>query len=157
MLTLDAIQSLSFDELSAYLLENPAEISLPLDDTGGTCLHYAAWGNNIELVKLLVTDLNDDVTKKDSDGCTALHYAAYGALSIVNVLISAGADVNAVDGEGNTALHFAVFMKQKDIIKALLEAGARVDIEAGDGETALDVAIREEDKDILDIMKSKAQ
>jgi ankyrin repeat protein len=153
MLNLDMIQNLDFVELKEYLLSHPNDLNTILDETGGTCLHYAAWGNYLELADLLVRDLADNVSRQDKDGGTPLHYAAYGAVKVTKLLIGADTDINCQDSEGNTPMHFAVFKKQYEIVKILLEAGAKYDVKAGDGDTALDLANKENDTHIIELFR----
>jgi ankyrin repeat protein len=83
----------------------------------------------------------------DVDGVTVLHKALHiysgNRLAIVQVLISAGADVNARMKDGRTPLHFASGFGVVDAVPVLLKAGAVVDARDEDGNTPLFVASRE--------------
>lgn len=75
----------------------------------------------------LVTNVNE----KDRDGRTMLMFAAlYERLSVVDYLLSRGADINAGDNNGFTALHFAVQANNAEMVEKLLLSGA--DANAGD-------------------------
>ena len=43
---------------------------------GETCLHYAAEGNHVDVVRYLITDCNCDLMATDFNGSTVLHSAA---------------------------------------------------------------------------------
>lgn len=56
---------------------------------------------------------------------TPLHRASWGGrLSVINFLISAGANVNAVKPNKDTALHLAGYQNHAECVAALLAAGA---------------------------------
>lgn len=154
LISLQKLQEWEFEELRSFLIENPSNINLSIDEDGGTCLHYAAWGGYKELAELLLQELNDDVNKRSSDtNSTPLHFAAYGHDEIVELLLGSGADVNALDHDGNTPLHFAVFKNQKNIVEILLKHNARIDIVANDGMKPLDIAMEDGcDEEILRLL-----
>ena len=64
---------------------------LKLDSDHSTCLHYAAFGANEEVViELLKSKI--DIAARDQDGATALHHAAFnGSVAICKLLIDKGA------------------------------------------------------------------
>ena len=74
----------------------------------GTKLHdYVMQGRAWEIENLLAHE-EVNLDEKDRWGKTALRYAALrGALNIIKILVSNGADVFAVDKNGMTPLHFA--------------------------------------------------
>ena len=68
---------------------------------------------------------NINVDEEDEDGNTALFKAAAtGKVEIVNMLLSAGADVNHENVEGQTALLCALKRKNVAVANVLLQAGA---------------------------------
>jgi len=71
-----------------------------------------------------------DVNAKDDVGETPLHWAAWiGHKEIVELLITAGADVNA-KGDG-TPLHHAALRGKKEIVELLIANGADVNTKGG--------------------------
>ena len=50
-----------------------------------------------------------------------------GHVSVVKVLLKAGADIERGDESNNTPLHWAALFSHDDIVKLLLDAGAKVD------------------------------
>jgi ankyrin repeat protein len=83
------------------------------------------------------------VNAANPDGTTALYWAARGDhVSIVRLLIGAGARVNDADRYGITPLALAAINGSAPVIKALLDAGADAKSRVGDGETVLMAAAR---------------
>jgi ankyrin repeat protein len=61
----------------------------------------------------------------DADGWTPLHWAAdEGYVDVVELLITAGADVNARDNDGWTPLHVAAYKGHAAVAEVLLAVGA---------------------------------
>jgi ankyrin repeat protein len=84
-------------------------------------------GDAVSVGELLSEEANPDL--RDSDGCTPLMIAAgLGRLNLVELLLTAGADVFAVEPRmGATALHKAAQSGDADVIGLLLDHGAFVD------------------------------
>jgi ankyrin repeat protein len=81
----------------------------------------------------------------------------WGQVEIVELLISAGADVTVVNGSdnGSTPLHFAagatVWVPNVTIAKLLLDKGARVDATTGSGTTPLMWVAQSREESALDV------
>ena len=74
-----------------------------------------------QLIKIGIVNLNT----KDAEGRTPIHYAAlYGHSTMVDILISAKAEIDLEDNNGETPLFFAVRSQQPEIIGTLLVAKA---------------------------------
>ncbi|MFP6839888.1 MAG: ankyrin repeat domain-containing protein [Pseudohongiellaceae bacterium] len=82
---------------------------------------------DLETVARLVTD-GSDLNEVTGDGMTAVHWAAdLGHISILELLLDAGAEVNPTTRIGSyTPLHLASSQANSAIVKKLLEAGADV-------------------------------
>ena len=85
----------------------------PTDKRDRRPLHYAAYGNHADVVRLLLAR-GADVDAIDKDHYTALHAAAAaGAVIVVQQLLEAEADIMATNVYGNTPIHtgllFSVF------------------------------------------------
>ncbi|KAF2905274.1 hypothetical protein ILUMI_00894 [Ignelater luminosus] len=80
---------------------------------------------------------------EDFDGGTVLHYAALnGMLSIIHMLVVAGAELDVLDKEQNTALVCAILAFKNNIVKYLIKAGASITLKGTDGMTALHIAAK---------------
>lgn len=108
------------------------------DTSDMTPLIWAAWGDHLETVKLLVTH-RADIDKHDNRGKTALMAAAWqGNAEIVRFLLEHGANANAKDHEGDTALLKAVRSNGNDkTVQTLLEHGAAIEARDASGRTPL--------------------
>jgi ankyrin repeat protein len=109
-------------------------------------LHIAAYNADVDLV-LELLDAGHDPNEYDQGGYTPLLWAAFrGAvghqLPVIEVLISAGADVNAVTRAGDSSALMLVAQAGNDVlVRALVEHGAEVN-RAADEVTPLMVAAR---------------
>lgn len=87
-------------------------------------LHKAASeGNAAEVTQLLVDGVSHNTT--NSTGCTPLHWA-FSNVSVVRLLLNAGAEVDAVNNEGVTPLMMALGSNIRDVVTTLLCHGANV-------------------------------
>lgn len=115
-------------DLVKLLIEKGAETDVVMP-TGGdkscTLLHFAAFHDNPEMVKLLIAHKAPLNAKTDS-GFTPLHTAAYlNSISAAKVLLQAGADLNAKDGKGRTPLAVAVREKNGEMTDLLKQCGGQ--------------------------------
>ena len=107
------------------------------DETGETALHIAARFGNDDCARILLEGANDqkadfELTEK-TFSWTPLHVAAVdGRLSIVELLVSAGAEINKVDASGWTAREHAALRGHMDIARAL-EVGAVENLSSASG------------------------
>jgi uncharacterized protein len=82
------------------------------------------------------------VDERDADGRTALFHAAIDGLDpIVQVLLSASADVRATDKLGMTPLHYAVQEKHGRTAQLLVGAGASPSAADANGNTPVHRAV----------------
>lgn len=107
------------------------------------------------VVQLLKSGMSPD--SRGIYGVTPLMRAAHhGNLQLLNLLMSAGADVNAVDLGGATALHVASRKGHSSIITALINANAHIEFEDNAGWTPIMRASSIiKDHKIIDLMVSK--
>jgi len=106
---------------------------------GMTALHWAAFHDDLEVAKLLLT-ADADVTVTTRVGAlTPLWLAATnGSADMVDQLATTEADVNVVTSTGATALMAAAMAGSVDVINVLIERGAFVNSrETANGQTAL--------------------
>jgi len=96
-------------------------------------LHDAAFGGDIDLVRLLISQ-GADVDAKEERGWTPLHSAAMlGHKEVAELLIDKGADVRAVDMSGNTPLHETTAVGHTAIVEWLITKRADVNATANLG------------------------
>jgi ankyrin repeat protein len=119
------------------LLTERVDVNAPEAD-GTTALHWAADGDNLDLVELLIR-AGANPKAANRYGVTPLWLACTnGNAAAVVLLLKAGADPNTVLPEGETVLMTAARTGRVDAVKALVEAGAAVNTKEGwHGQTAL--------------------
>jgi ankyrin repeat protein len=95
------------------------------DGHGNTPLHWCAFKNAADCVKLLLANGANVNGKAGVSGWTPLHDAAYSdAVESLDLLLAAGADVDARATSGATPLCFAAQEDAPNAARTLLEAGA---------------------------------
>lgn len=100
-------------------------------------LLQAAADNDLDIVRLHLR-MGTDLEGRDSKSNTALHIAtAKGYTTIVETLLTGGAQIQALGDCGYTALHDAAEKGHTESVKALIAAGALLDARSEAGETAL--------------------
>lgn len=93
---------------------------------GCSALAIAAWYNDPECLKLLIS-AGAAIDKQSDLAWTALFYAAEeGHLECVNILIESQADVNAKSQGNHTPLTFAAKNGRLECMKALIAAGSTI-------------------------------
>jgi ankyrin repeat protein len=86
----------------------------------------AAYGGDVEMVKLLLELGADPKARSDSRLATALHAAAgYGHVEIARILLDAGADVNALAPRNKTPLDEAIQNQRAEVADLLRQTGGR--------------------------------
>lgn len=88
-------------------------------------LHLAAENNNPAIVRLLLSEYQQNIHTADNYGTTALHVAAAaGNVATIKVLLTNGANLDGRDAMGRTPLHLATINGHKDVLDVLLQMGA---------------------------------
>ncbi|WKY05736.1 hypothetical protein Q1695_006160 [Nippostrongylus brasiliensis] len=123
-----------------YLLNHGSEIKV-LDNHRNSVIHYLADAYNEAIFKeiLEAPDSNEnDLDALNEEGFSALHLAVRRLkLSLIEMLLDAGASVNSKDSAGRNALFHAVNMNDVEIVQYLLGKGADANVEEESGETPL--------------------
>lgn len=89
----------------------------------------------------------------DGRGFTPLHWAVrHHDLSIVQLLISRGADLNAIDADGYTPLRYAIQFDYLDVLNELIKAGCDLRVLDKSGTSAMDSAVLAGKKDLVVIL-----
>ena len=153
-----------------------------LDEYGFSALHYAAQGNHIEIVKLLLdkgcpadgpinnnnnnnnnnssSNNNNNSSSNNSNdgcGCTPLHRAAYSnSIESVQLLLEYKANINAHDvsfGDYKTPLHKASEQNNLKIVEILLKSKlCNINQTDKNNNTALHLAYMNNHKDIVNLL-----
>ena len=135
------------------LIENGADLSAH-DNNGRTALHWAAAGNNVDALNILINEYRLDVNSAPTVATytnsffndlihfsTPLHMAAYeGQVDAIKVLLENGANKDAVDEVDKTALHWAATAGKVPALLTLLDAGLEVNARDACGRTPLHCA-----------------
>jgi ankyrin repeat protein len=106
---------------------------------GGTPLHYAAFNENVEVLKYLVSR-SANINAKGNYGDTPLHYAAgYNKnIEVLKYLVSCGANINAKDNYGDTPLHNAASSnKNVEVLRYFVSLGLDIYEKDDHGRTPL--------------------
>jgi glycerophosphodiester phosphodiesterase len=117
----------NFMKIVKLLVEAGVDINWQ-DETGETSLHIAARFGHEECARILLEGTNDqkaniELTEK-TFSWTPLHVASVdGHLSVVELLIEAGAEINQPDASGWTAREHAALRGHMDIAERLSEVG----------------------------------
>ncbi len=108
-------------EIAEFLIAHGADVNAHHGESGSTPLQYAVLTGHAKMTQLLLNaggKLNGDYR----DGQSLLHVAsARGYASIIDLLISAKADIQTLDANGNTPLDSAVLHDQPFAVAALLK------------------------------------
>lgn len=117
-----------------------ALILLPLAVRADSAMS-ATLANDVDQLRVVLTDPAADVNSEGANGLTALHVAAaYGYCDITSELLAAGAQVDARDHLGNTPLILAAQEGQVENALLLLTAGADRDARSLAGGDAMSYA-----------------
>ena len=132
---LDAVKSRNGQAVRA-LLQKKADVNAS-DPDGTTALHWAALGNDVETVDLLI-GAGADAKATNILRITVLTVACTNAnADIVERLLKAGADPNAAVGEGETPLMTAARTGNPRAVQLLLAHSAQINARTKGGQTAL--------------------
>jgi ankyrin repeat protein len=128
------------DDLAAVrtLLGQKVDVNAPQGD-GMTALHWAAYKDDVNLVKLLL-EAGASVKPTTRNGAISpLSFAARnGNAEIIDLLLKAGADVNTASANGTTVLMDAALSGNPEAINLLIDRGADVNAkEKQNGQTAV--------------------
>ncbi len=137
------------------LLKQGADVNTAQGD-GMTALHWAVQKADLDLVKtLLYAGANIKATTRIGGYTPLLIASRNGNASMIDALLTGGADPNSATANGATALMFAAQSGFADAVKALVEKGADVNAkEKVKGETALTFAAAYGRADVIRVLTS---
>jgi len=140
------------DRIVEQLLSRAAGPADPnvVDATGKAAMTYAAARGFAGIVRRLL-DAGVDARFRYGNALTPLMWAAghedgvgvRAAESVVDLLLSRGAEVDAVDDRGRTALMMAAELGHAELVEMLIGRGADQTVRDKSGKTALDLAADE--------------
>ncbi|KAF5729190.1 regulatory protein NPR2 [Tripterygium wilfordii] len=135
----EVVEEIKLIRRNSVSAEQNTEAVDPLHEKRIRKIHKALDSDDVELVKLLLTE--SDVTLDDAN---ALHYAAaYCDPKIVTEVLSLGlADVNFRNSRGYTVLHVAAMRREPSVIVSLLNKGASAVESTSDGQSAVSICRR---------------
>ncbi|CAI4225410.1 unnamed protein product, partial [Auanema sp. JU1783] len=126
-----------------YLIANKAHAHIA-DNHNNTAVHYLADAYNEAIFKEILEPATADdlrIEQLNDEGYTALHLSVRRLkLSLIEMLLEAGANPNSRDRNDRTPLHHAVLMNDPDVVQFLVDHGSDTNMESGEGETALSLA-----------------
>jgi ankyrin repeat protein len=106
------------------LLKEKVDVDAAQGD-GTTALHWAAFRDDLEMVKwLLAAGANVKATTREGAITPLFMACTNGNAATIEAMLKAGADANAVNGNGTTALMTAAASGSVDAVKLLLNRGA---------------------------------
>jgi len=151
---IDAVKSADTAAVRA-LLDRHVDVNAPQED-GTTALHFAADGDNREIVELLVR-AGANVKAANRYGATPMWLASVnGNAAVIDVFLKAGADPNTALPEGETVLMAAARTGNLDAVKLLLGHRAALNAKEGwHGQTALMWAAAEGHSDMVSLLIDK--
>jgi ankyrin repeat protein len=135
------------DDVVDMLIKAGAEIDAKGRYCGETPLLLAALFGRVRVLDMLLKANADFSATTQGSRMTAIMWAlsSLNAISVIELLVQAGADVNARDFKGRTALHYALYIHSfptcKQVLRFLLKAGANPNIHCNiSGNTPLHAA-----------------
>ncbi|KAL1632792.1 hypothetical protein SLS56_003282 [Neofusicoccum ribis] len=139
-------------DIASFLIDRGASLTAELR-SGYTPIHGAAWGNQLEMVKLLT---NHGAEFKSPGKISPLHAAASGGyIGVAEYLLDMGVDVQVEYKQGFTPLHEASQEKQTEMIVFLLDHGADISSKQHDGRQPLHIAADHGHVGVMDVLLAR--
>jgi len=137
------------------LLTRDPALARAVSRDGGTALHLAAYFRHAEIAQALIRAGADVHAVAPGFGnVQPLHSAAAGdSLSIVKMLLEAGANPNARQQMGYTPLHSAANSGDLEIARLLLQHGADPAAKTDNGQTALAIAEEKGHSEVAELLR----
>ncbi|MEY3442424.1 MAG: hypothetical protein RLZZ519_705 [Bacteroidota bacterium] len=149
-----ALRNRGGEEYALYLLKKGANYRA-MDVAGNTVMHYAAYGGNIEGLRMTAGG-GIDINVRNLEGITPIHAAAvFSDVGVLQEIVGLGGDLRAVDNIGMNALHYAAAFGDRDRLDWILSQAPELNIAANNGYTPLDIARSAGNQDAVIYLKRK--
>ena len=133
--------------LRIYFYQFPDQINLS-DENGSRLIHWACETGYVELVKMLLTYNQIDLSQNGADNNSTLSFAIQGGnISIIKLLVEKKISINTetfCEKKKNYIsypLHLAITKNQIEIIELLLDNGANPFLLTNENKNAFDLAV----------------
>ncbi|XP_062592307.1 putative ankyrin repeat protein RF_0381 [Saccostrea cucullata] len=140
-------------KICVYLVENYPHLLDFKDKSSNSVLHDAAWGGNVQIVKLLI-EKKMDINALQGDGETILHQCCRsGEMEMCEHLVNHFPDLLVIkDTEGLTVLHSACRGGSVEIVNFLIENGLDLNAVSSDGKNILLIACLSEKFEVCEFL-----
>lgn len=120
------------------------------NNKGDTCLHYASYKGNYNLLKTLAK-YNVNAKYKNKQGNTVMHNAAQGNQPLSFIFFNQKFNVSATEGnnDGSTPLHWACYTGSEIAFNFILSFYSNINIQDKDGLTPLHLAVISERTELV--------
>jgi DNA-binding response OmpR family regulator len=133
------------------LIDKGADLKLK-SRNGKTCLHYAAFSGNTELLNYLVQFHGLRINDRDENNLTPLYDAIkIGNLDMVKACVELGARLN-FSLEGKSYLTIAVLYGKPDVVRYLYELGIPTDKKDYKGHSPIDYAKKKKNRELIEAL-----
>lgn len=133
----------------SYLIKVGASAEIK-GEYGMNALHIAAKNSNSHAVKALIKSPKVNINSQDNGGYTALSYLTeFAQLSLVQMLLDAGADPNIQDTEGNVCLHWAAFSGDVSMVEVFIDLTPNMDVPNENFDTPLHIAAKKDNRAVV--------
>lgn len=149
-------------EQAKYILDQFPNVLNQKNIDNQTPLHFAVLYENPNVLNLLLSYKNLDVTAKDSTDGTVAMYALYrNDIDIFKKIITYDKKaINIGNRNGETPLHYLIKFKENEselaeLVNLLIKDGANLSIKDKDGNTPLHYAVMQQNKKLVDLIIKK--
>jgi ankyrin repeat protein len=147
-----ALRNPGGEAYALYLLKKGANYR-SVDLAGNTVMHYAAYGGNIEGLRMTAGG-GVNINSRNAEGITPLHAAAvFSSLNVLEEIVGLGGDIHARDSAGMGALHYAAAYGDRARLAWIYAQASELNDEAANGITPLDIASNAKNADAVAFFK----
>ncbi len=149
-----ALRNPGGEEYALYLLKKGANYR-SVDLAGNTVMHYAAYGGNIQGLRMTAGG-GVDINVRNHEGITPLLAAAvFSSIAVLEEIVGLGGDIEATDSVGMNALHYAAAYGDRERLDWILQQLPAANVVAQNGYTPLDIARYAKNAGAVEFLRSK--